>query len=288
MLENTRKLALVSYANIHYTISRRKLVESAKKVGGFTKFYSFAPWDIDKNFRRKYHHILKYTRGDGYWLWKPYFIKKALRLIDDDEYLMYVDSGAYFIDSPYPLVETLAKLDQPLLCFDLIPTAESLTKRDCFIAMGCDTPDYVKKRQILATYSLWKKCDASFNFLNEWLYYCCQEQLITDSKSKAANYPGFVKHLHDQSIFSLLIHKHGYESFRDLAVSKSDPRYLFCKNSDYEKLLNLHRKRTSSYLPKNKLMQIIAILCRPYLYRQGYIFIRDCLITKCPKDNLSS
>ena len=45
------------------------------------------------DFYNKYKQILDLPRGGGYWIWKPYFIKTYLDKLNDNDILVYIDSG---------------------------------------------------------------------------------------------------------------------------------------------------------------------------------------------------
>ena len=38
--------------------------------------------------------------GYGYWLWKPYVVKKQLELMNDNEILCYIDAGCVLNNNP--------------------------------------------------------------------------------------------------------------------------------------------------------------------------------------------
>jgi len=44
------------------------------------EYYNYGPNDIDNEFKKKNIEILSQKRGNGYWLWKPYFILVFLYL----------------------------------------------------------------------------------------------------------------------------------------------------------------------------------------------------------------
>ena len=44
-------------------------------------------WDKHSNF------IEKNKRGFGYWIWKPYIIKKTMQTLNTGDVLLYLDSG---------------------------------------------------------------------------------------------------------------------------------------------------------------------------------------------------
>ena len=94
---------------------------------------------------------------------------------------------------------------------------KSYTKRDAFILLDCDKPEYYESVQNLATYVLLKKSNYSCDFVKEWLKYAQDIRLISNNPNTLGkpNYDGFIAHRNDQSILSLLSKKHHIAPFRD-------------------------------------------------------------------------
>lgn len=79
------------------------------------------------------------------------------------------------------------------------------TKRDCFIKMGCDTPEYHNGPQCSASIQMYRKCAKSVEFVKEYLHLCQDEDILTDKPNLlGSNLKTFDDHRHDQSVLSLL------------------------------------------------------------------------------------
>jgi hypothetical protein len=91
------KKYLVNYAHKTHHHSQISNSQSGLSVGGFDEVFSYGLSDIDDQFKEKNKNILEQDRGAGYWMWKPYVIKKALEKINDNDILFYSDSGISFI-----------------------------------------------------------------------------------------------------------------------------------------------------------------------------------------------
>ncbi len=237
------KITLLCYSNHIYHNAKQKLIRAAKMCEEVDRVHSFAPWDIDRAFYQQHKDILQCYRGGGYWLWKPYLIQKVLRTMENNEYLLYMDAGSYMIDSIRPLIDLFSN-NKPIICFENCQIEKYFTKRDCFIALKCDSPLYTDTNQRMATFHLWKKCAASLDFVDEWLRFAVQRKLIDDSPSKAPNYPGFREHRHDQSIFSLLSKKYDIESFRNPSQFGNRHKKSY-NNSPYNQIVDLARARNT-------------------------------------------
>ena len=234
------KITLVCYSNHVYHNAKQKLINTARMCGEVDRVHAFAPWDIDKQFYQQNKNILQEYKGAGYWLWKPYFIQKVLRTMADNEYLLYMDAGIRIIDSIRPLINLFAN-NKPIICFELPYIEKYWTKRDCFIALNCDSPLYTDTKQRIGGFHLWKKCAASLDFVDEWLRFALQHELIDDSPSKASNYPGFIEHRHDQSIFSLLSKKYNIETFKDISPFRNSHKQKY-NNSPYNQIMELTKE----------------------------------------------
>jgi hypothetical protein len=201
----------INYANGRYLKAQQYCSESAMNFG-FDEVLSYRYNDIDSDFLQKNKLILDHPRGAGYWLWKPYFIKKTLDRINTGDLLVYSDSGSFYQSSPQPLVDLILRDPQGVLSFELKGLLEKVyTKRDTFILMGLDEPKYTDSSQREATYIWLIKNEFTVNLVDEYLKYSQDERIITDLPSENPNYIDFKDHRHDQSIWSLLCKKYNVE-----------------------------------------------------------------------------
>ena len=72
---------LINFANGFFYKSQRYNTKTGLGIGGFDKATSYTPKDIDREFFKQNRQILSRSKGAGYWLWKPYFIKKTFIFI---------------------------------------------------------------------------------------------------------------------------------------------------------------------------------------------------------------
>ena len=253
-------IVLINYSNDLYKKSQKLNSTTGKKVGLFDEVISYSPKDIDKDFYEKNKKILNQKRGNGYWLWKPYFIKKSLETLNTGDFLFYCDAGAYFINPITPFIEASLTTGQDIICFSLFEHLERIwTKRDAFILMNCDSPKYTDSKQILASYSLWKKTSITMDFIDELLDYSQDERLITDLENQCGydNYPEFIEHRHDQSIFSLLAKKHNLTAFRDPSQFGNNYKQFY-PNSNYDQIIEHTRKKNIIPRAINKAKKLLA------------------------------
>jgi hypothetical protein len=254
-------ILLINYADYVFRKSQKLNNNTGKRVGLFDEVISYCPKDIEKDFFERNRKILGQQRGNGYWLWKPYFIKKSLELLNPGDFLFYCDAGAHFIKPITPLIDISLSSGQEIIVFELKYIEKAWTKRDAFILLDCDSPRYSDSRQRLASFSLWRKSGFTMDFIDEYLRYAQDERIITDLENQCGypNYPEFNEHRHDQSIFSLLTKKYNLDAFRDPSQWGNKAKQFY-KNSNYEQLIEHTRKKSKSLLFFRKGMEKFKLL----------------------------
>ena len=205
----------INFAHNKYLKAQEYCSQSAKQVG-FDEVISYSFNDIDSEFINKNEKIFNQNRGFGYWIWKPYFISKTLDKINNGDLLVYSDSGSIYQASIQPLIDSINLDKHGVISFELKGLIEKdYTKKDAFVLMGLDEPEYTDTSQREATYIWLIKNDFTVNLISEYLTFAQNENIITDSPNMfRENYPTFKDHKHDQSIWSLLCKKYNIESHR--------------------------------------------------------------------------
>jgi hypothetical protein len=243
-VERRARKVLINFATLKFYEAQQRNAETALTVGGFDKVICYSRKDIDREFRSRNRSILRARIGAGYWLWKPYFIKRTLSTLDEGDFLFYCDSGSHFIDRVDPLIEVATHTEQPVIPFDLSHPERRYTKRDALILMGCDTPRFTERGQRLGSFILIRKCPLAETFVDEFLELAQDARLIANRPSRLGpEYPDFIAHRNDQSIFSLLTKRHGLDAYRDPSQFGNDRREQH-PTSTYGQLIDLTRSKT--------------------------------------------
>ena len=255
------KVILISYANKPFYKSQQELKKSALKYG-VDEVIDYNDIWLKKQtvFYQKNKHILSQKRGNGYWLWKPFIILDALKKLQPEDILIHVDAGALFINAVKPLIE-LTENKEIILFYNNGHKNSTWTKRDCFHFMDCDNDKFYNENQTLAGYIVCKKTPFVISFLEEWLEYAQNENILTDLPNicELPNLKDFIDHRHDQSILSLLAAKYSLQLYRDpsqwgnkykMDDYQEDGEFIedgyvnkLLKNSPYPTILNGHRLR---------------------------------------------
>jgi hypothetical protein len=237
-------LYLVNYADEKFKSAQRYNSRTALTHGGFDHVFECDPAGIDPAFAQENHAILSLPRGGGYWLWKPYFIRKFLAQMEEGQVLVYSDAGSYFRSSAKPLAILPDQFKQDVIPFELELFESAWTKRDAFVLMDCDGQDYEKSRQRLASFIVVRKSAFSIEFFDRYLAYCTDSRILTDADNVCGlpNFDDFTEHRHDQSVFSLLSKSYGLQAFRDPS-QWGNSRLAEYVNSDYGQVIEHTRSK---------------------------------------------
>jgi hypothetical protein len=148
-------------------------------------------------------------RGYGYWLWKPYIIKKTMETMQDGDILLYLDCGC---EIDIRLKEEISKYLELVKNESIIGTytyiEKDWNKMDLIIKLNMLDDKYLNTSQHQAGAILFLVSDKTRYIVNEWYQLGCDYHNIDDTPSIQPNLPCFRQHRHDQSIFSLLTKKY--------------------------------------------------------------------------------
>jgi hypothetical protein len=229
-------ISLVTYASSNMSISRQICATSALEFGCTT----IAGDEIDKFFKEVNRDIFVYTRGAGYWLWKPYLILAAMDASWDGDFIVYSDAGIQFISDVRNITD---RMDEDIHFFSNGWNHVHWCKADCFntIIPGYNIED---RKQVQASNIFFRVTPKTRAFVKEWLCYCMMPGLIDDSPSKTMNHPEFAEHRHDQAILTCLQIKYGYK----LHWFPSTTALHLDRGSDlYGPMFLHHRKRNEEW-----------------------------------------
>jgi hypothetical protein len=186
--------------------SLRRIGAEAKSMGVFHKIHLFTEEHFDRDFIAQHgNFIRKNPRGYGYWLWKPYFLRRVMASMADDDILVYADAGCTFNKAGRErLLEyiEMCKGDEKNVSFQTGHKDKYWCKMDLISSLGAESLS--ESGQLIATTFIISKCQKMVDLIERWYRLAQDYHLLDDSPSIIGNAPGFVEHRHDQSIFSLL------------------------------------------------------------------------------------
>lgn len=209
---------LASYADGHEVFYRNQFALSSSVLGrGVDVIMNYRRPILDPEFIKKNNEILNMKQGAGFWLWKPWVILNTMRHAPENAIIIYADSGCVFKTSLLPLID-LTKKHGMLLCeYEDKQTygyASKRTKREVFIQLDCDSPEYYNKPALWAGFLMLKNTPETRQFIEKWLSYCENPKLLIDGPSSKSELPEFQGHHHDQAILTAL------------AAQSTIPKYL--------------------------------------------------------------
>lgn len=204
----------ITASNHEFSSARDVSVYFANHLGQFDKCVSYdVDTMIDEDFSNKNKEILSTKKGAGLWLWKPYFIHKALcEECEEGDVLFYVDAAAFFIGNVRKIIKNM---ENDIFAGQVPFTEEEFTKNETFETMELTEVKYRKTRQFQASFMAFRKSTRSVEFVKEWLSLCCNINLISDEFDFGIQIDNFVSHRMDQSIFSLLCKKYEIQPHQD-------------------------------------------------------------------------
>ncbi len=141
----------------------------------------------------------------------------------------------------------MSNAETEIMVFSITHLEKYYTKRDAFILMECDSPEYYETPQICGGYIIIKKSEYSYRFIQKYLEYASDARIISDDNNVLGKekYEGFVDNRHDQSVLSLLCKKEGIKPFRDPSewgLNKAEFSDEINQRSSYPQMIESHRK----------------------------------------------
>lgn len=199
----------ITYGDARYNRSKARITAEAARFGVFDAIRAWGPEDLSLEFVRRNYATLSQPRGGGYWLWKPFVIAQTLADMQDGDVLMYADAGCTFLSDPTPYLALAGAYG--MVAFRVPHSMGQYTKGLAFKVLGLDLELWAPEQQVIAGILVLQKRPFTTFLVAEWLRLAQDAQLLTDvdTSGLAPNHASFVDHRHDQSLWSLLVHKYG-------------------------------------------------------------------------------
>lgn len=205
------KKAICTFGSYYLTEGFPRFRSMVESMDIFDDIYTVCEKDLDANFYKKWgRYLIPYSRGFGYWCWKPYFILKILDKMEEGDILLYSDIGCYFnpkgkerLLEYYDIVEKtptgILGVKSQEVSYNGMP--ETLyyeyewTKGDVFEYYGVyNDKTYTHTPQFESTIIFFKKSPVVMKFVRDWYQaYLDDYSLATDSPSRIPNLPAVSK-----------------------------------------------------------------------------------------------
>lgn len=213
------KIHLISYGDEHYTSQIEFFKETAIASSFFDDIKVYGTEIIDNDFYARFQTLLNYPKGGGYYIWKPYLIKKILDNLPDGDILIYCDAGSMINiaakECMDEYINVLVKSATGSIAFELPHLEIEYTKKEVFDYFN--TPlNIINSAQLIGGILLIKKCKHTTLLVDKWIDTLYQNPLLfAEDKDVKHQYRQFIKHKHDQSIFSIIRKTYGSEIIPD-------------------------------------------------------------------------
>ena len=195
----------------NYIDAGQRIITQAESCGIFDKIILYTDEYLkqDSEFWSMHSAFIESNpRGYGFWLWKPYIIKKTMEQLHDDDILVYADGGCEIdIKQSHLFNQLFDEMNSEHVLGTRISIEKYWNKMDLILHLDMKNDKYMNSRQNQATTNMYRVCDKVRDFVNQWYDLACNYHFIDNSPSIKKNADGFQEHRHDQSIFSLLTKK---------------------------------------------------------------------------------
>ena len=258
-MNSSNKIILLSFASDDLKRSINRFEKQAKETNFYDEIRIVTYTDLDTNFKQELKKLMSSgkKRGFGYFMWKPYLVKKILEEINYGDVINYMDIGFHLLKENKKKFEDYLKFihekNNWILAFQYhsrmyekidnisFPSREErkYSKGDLLDFFGFYNKSLVTESpQYMAGCFFLKKDKNSISFINEWLdIFYKRFDLVDDTESKLKNLNGFIENRHDQSVFSLLCKKYNLKSFSayecDWAYLNNERTWIHNKKSPF-------------------------------------------------------
>jgi hypothetical protein len=200
----------------NYEKAKQRILNEAKDFGMFKTIKGFGYKDLSTEFKNKYRRLLQYRKGAGYWCWKIDIILQTLKLINDDDYIVYADCGCTINKEGKTrfteYLELLENSEYGVIDFEMMEPFNMVIKQctsQIFNYFNLDTSK-IKRGGCIPGVLIIKKGRHIEKILKEFLNLLDYDyKLITDEYNKKEQHKEFWDNRHDQSIFTCLFIKYG-------------------------------------------------------------------------------
>ncbi len=170
------KYIAICFTDKKYEKTRERYANELQSKNIFDKVIQYKPEDFDEDFILKHKNFIDSNpTGYGYWIWKPYFVSKALDTMDDGDILVYGDAGN---DMPGDREDCLHIFNMALSVkkgVSVVACKQGWNirwiKADLYKAMGWETFRFAFLPMAEAARIVIEKNKKTVKFAREWLAY---------------------------------------------------------------------------------------------------------------------
>lgn len=193
---------LISYSDASFRRAQR--TQGIKALSfGFRTVRLFQESDLSDEFRAENCESLSFSRGAGYWVWKPEIIRLSIQSSSGNPTL-YLDSGIV-IKINAKAFEDLAS-DGKIHVWKLVGQKIQHWTHPLVFERLTWAQKYRDSTMIYAGAILFSDNEFTTKFLNTWSQLCADPELLhPETRIETLGSPDFIWHRHDQSLLSLVV-----------------------------------------------------------------------------------
>jgi hypothetical protein len=228
---NNPTISFITYGDDNFKNAKERILNEVKNIGLFNgNIKAYGPEDLSDDFVKKVGNVMNESRGGGYWIWKPYIINDMLNKLNENDILVYADSGCTLQKSGSNRLNEYINMISSSTIYSVLAMQLKSGKHDSNSLKSkvwTSSPifDYfninlnstiANNDSVLATTIILRKSPESLSVIRKWLDVAEQKpDLFTDKyndDSKLKN-PEFKENRHDQSIFSIIVQIEPYNKY---------------------------------------------------------------------------
>lgn len=198
------KKIFVTYGNHKFYNSIERIRREAQSTGRFDEVRVYTDMDLSEAVRR--HVLFSFSRGGGYWIWKPWIVLNEMKNMAEDDILVYSDAGSkIFNNKEWDKWFNIMSRKSALFFFYSEPM-EKWSRRSV-LDHFCSVKNLKDFYQIMGGLFIIKK-KASY-LIEEWYeLMTTKPELVVDVDQNMMNleYPNFIENRHDQSVLSGVVY----------------------------------------------------------------------------------
>jgi hypothetical protein len=200
--------------------SLHRLRREAKAMGCFASITLLSAGDLGTDYWSACGDFVRThpRRGFGFWSWKPYIIHRQLASLPEGDVLLYLDAG-YSLNEEgrarfQEYISRACAHPSGWFVFETGHPIGPYTKRSLLQKHGADDATTRALAMLQAGCQFIVARPDNVTLAKQW-YEAMQERAMVDDSPAADEFPGFIAHRHDQSVFSILAHRRGIDHVTD-------------------------------------------------------------------------
>lgn len=195
----------------------KRMKEQVRALALFDRCWFCSEFSLPGKFVRRHAWAFSfYSRGFGYYIWKPYLIERALLELEEDDVLVYSDVGNHFDRKSASRLREYIAVASRARTPSLAPQLSSnfpeqhWTKREMIRFLRAEHEDAIlHSPQFEANLILIVNQPRAREMIRRWNEVYESEPKLFDDSQSLDQFEGFVEHRHDQSAFSILGKQYG-------------------------------------------------------------------------------